>query len=362
MRRMETCQPDACTSALQQTRSAADRLLDCSSRVVAADCLMPASRAYAVPRLDGIPAEYQFTGGIDAAARLALTLISAGLVDTVQWVQAGLDPFAFIARALRDFVEAHGGEELRKEFFFRLALVSDLDPYACDGTETGLQDEMYIILEPGSAGYVVLEPTLRLLSRAHPRLPIAFFDLFTGALNRWVRVYDYRDALERVEQLRQWYESDPDSEQVELPGVEAATPSCLRQKRYPLKPGSVERLLETVTNRRVRALVEGALELNTISQKGARPGIGERAEARLSDANPPVPALVAVFKKHDAIEGCFDDECQGMLECTPEPNVILPFRSEDPASVQETFRLLGVVCDVLRQASSLITAMMQLVD
>jgi hypothetical protein len=71
---------------------------------------------------------------------------------------------------------------------------------------------------------------------------------------------------------------------------------------------------------------------------------------------------VAVFKKHDAIEGCFDDECQGMLECTPEPNVILPFRPEDPASVQETFRLLGIVCDVLRQAARLITAMMQLVE
>ena len=113
---------------------------------------------------------------------------------------------------------------------------------------------------------------------------------------------------------------------------------------------------------RVRGLVEAALELNKISHRGTRPSIGERAEARISDTNPPVPALVAVFKKHDAIEGCFDDECQGMLECTPEPNVILPLGPEDPASVQETFRLLGVVCDVLRQAARLVTAMMQLVD
>ena len=362
MRRMETRQPDPCASALQQTRPATDGLLDRSSRLVAAPCLMPAGRGYLVPRLDGIRAEYRFTGGIDAAARLSLTLISAGLADTGDWTQAGRDPFAFIARALKDFVEAHGGEELRKEFFFRLGLVSDLDPYTCDGNETGLHEEMYIILEPDSAGYVVLEPTLRLLARTHSSLPITFFDLFTGALNRWVRVYDYRDALERVEQLREWYESDPDSEQVELPGVEAATPLCLRKKWHPLKPASLERLLETVRNRRVRGLVEAALELNKISRTGTRPSIGERAEARLSDTNPPVPALVAVFKKHDAIEGCFDDESQGMLECTPEPNVILPFRPEDPASVQGAFRLLGVVCDVLRQAARLVTAMMQLVD
>src|SRR5579871_2174970 len=362
MRRMETGQPNRGASALQQTRPTADRLLDGPSRLVASPCLMPASRAYAVPRLDGIRTEYQFTGGIEAAARIALTLISAGLADAAQWAQVRGDPFAFIARALKDFVEAHGGEEIRKEFFMGLGLVSDLDPYACDGKETALQDEMYIILEPDSAGYVVLEPTLRLLARTHPRLPTTFFHLFTGGLNRWVRVYDYRDASERVEQLREWYEADPDGERVELPGVEAATPLWLRNKWNLLKRASVERLLEVARNRRVRALVEGALELNKVSHRGTRPSIGERAEVRLSDTNPPVPALVAVFKKHDAIEGCFDDECQGMLECTPEPNVILPFRPEDPASVQKAFRLLGVVCDVLRQAARLITGMMQLVD
>ena len=39
-----------------------------------------------------------------------------------------------------------------------------------------------------------------------------------------MRVYDYHDALERVEQLREWYESDPEGEQVELPAVDAGMP------------------------------------------------------------------------------------------------------------------------------------------
>src|SRR5262249_13172118 len=120
MRGMETCQPDRCASVIEQTRPAADCLLDRSSRLVAAPYLMPASRGYVVPRLDGIQAEYQFTGGIDAAARLALTLVSAGLADTANWAQAGRDASAFVTRALKDFVEAHGGEDLRKEFFLRL--------------------------------------------------------------------------------------------------------------------------------------------------------------------------------------------------------------------------------------------------
>jgi hypothetical protein len=104
------------------------------------------------------------------------------------------------------------------------------------------------------------------------------------------------------------------------------------------------------------------MELSRTSLKGKRPEIGEQAQARMMDSNPPVPSLVAVFNKHDAIEGCFDEECQGMLECPPEPNVILPFRLTDSKSVGEAFRLLGVICDMLRQGSRLITAMMELVN
>ena len=77
------------------------------------------------------------------------------------------------------------------------ALVSDLDPYGQGGGDQNGGDEMYLVLEPDSAGYVVIGPTLRLLATVHPRLPVTFFDLFTHALNRWVRVYDYRDAARR---------------------------------------------------------------------------------------------------------------------------------------------------------------------
>jgi len=43
-----------------------------------------------------------------------------------------------------------------------------------------------------------------------------------------------------------------------------------------------------------------------------------------------------------------------MLECPPEPNIIIPFRANDEKSLREALRLLGVVCAVLRQAARLI--------
>jgi hypothetical protein len=220
---------------------------------------------------------------------------------------------------------------------------------------------MYLVLEPDSAGYVVLGPTLRLLETVHPRLPTTFFDLFTHALNRWVRVYDYRDAGERVQQLHEWYEGDPEGETVELPDVDGATPKCLRGKWNPLKERSVERLLGTVKNRKIRAMLEGVLELGAASRKGTRPEIAESARERLMDSNPPVPALVAVFEKHDAIEGCFDEEAQGMLECAPEPNLIVPLQSDDAASVRAAFQTLEVAFSVFQQGARLIKVMMELV-
>ena len=76
------------------------------------------------------------------------------------------------------------------------------------------------------------------------------------------------------------------------------------------------------------------------------------------DSNPPLPSLLAVFQKHDAIEGCFDDESQGMLECTPEPNTIIPFRLTDPESVRSAFQTLEVVCETLAGASQIIGRIM----
>ena len=49
-------------------------------------------------------------------------------------------------------------------------------------------------------------------------------------------MYDWRDALERVDRLRQWYEVDPPetAEEVQLPDIESSIPHCM--KRHPLSP------------------------------------------------------------------------------------------------------------------------------
>ena len=278
---LETGECDPLAGAGQWAAKRTGQLLDATSRVATSHGLIASGCHWSIPALRGIPTEYQFFGGLDAAARLGKTLLVSGVAAADAWFQAGRDPFRFIEQTLKDWIEAHGGQEIDSDLFLRLGLVSDLDPYGQDGGEQNGGDEMYLVLEPDSAGYVVLGPTLRLLEAVHPRLPVTFFDLFTHALNRWVRVYDYRDAAERVQQLREWYEGDPEGETVELPDVDGATPKCLRGKWNPLKERFVEQLLGTVRNRKIRAMLEGVLELSApLRGKGrgprsrSRPGSG----------------------------------------------------------------------------------------
>ena len=212
-------------------------------RVASAHSLMPAGGPSTGPLLDGIPHEYRLVDGIELAAALGKTLLAAGLATPEQWTKARRDPFRFLEHVLKARIAADGGSELEKEFFLRLGVTSTLDPYDNDAEHAGDAGEMFLVLEPDSAGYVVIGPTLRLLETVHPRLPATFFDLFTSALNRWLRVYDYRDALARVEMLRDWYEADPEGEAVELPAVEDAVPACLGRGWHPVKKHFLQRMV-----------------------------------------------------------------------------------------------------------------------
>ena len=44
---------------------------------------------------------------------------------------------------------------------------------------------------------------------------------------------------------------------------------------------------------------------------------------------------------------CFDDECEYWGQETPEPNLIIPLRPPDPASVRQAFTVLETLMRVL---------------
>jgi hypothetical protein len=168
-------------------------------------------------------------------------------------------------------------------------------------------------------------------------------------------VYDYHDAEERVDMLREWYEGEENPEQYEVPDIEGCTPPCLKEQSLSLR--GLKDLNHRMRNKEVGVLVSSLLELCSISRQAKRPEFTEDMGEQLMDSNPPLPCLLAAFSSGDAVVGCFDDEAQTAMETTPQPNLIIPLTLSDPSSVQQGFRTLGVVCDTLAAASRLIDLM-----
>jgi hypothetical protein len=186
-------------------------------------------------------------------------------------------------------------------------------------------NQLFLIVEPSEAtcGCATFGPTLALLESIHPQLPATFFHLFVGALNRWIRIYDYRDAEDRAETLREWAAQEPDADQYELPDVAGSIPPCMREAA--LNESELAQLKDKIHDPLATKLVDAVTGLDLVSRQAERPELDDEIGQQLSDCNPALPCLLAVFAEGDSIAGCFDEDAQGMMEVEPEPNIIIPF-------------------------------------
>jgi hypothetical protein len=253
---------------------------------------------------------------------------------------------------LNRWIDLHGSRNVRRRFNLTLTLSELVDQYAEAGEQDPDGQYLYFVLHPDSAAYVVAGPTLELLEREHARLPATFYYVFTGALNRWVRVYDRRDAEDRVEMLREWAEGEEG--QYEITDV-GSVPACM--KRKPLSLESLRRLGGQARSGEARALIAAALELHRASERVRRPEFTDESGEQFADFNPPLPSVLVVFAENDSVEAQFDDESQSMMECTPEPNLVIQLNAFHHASVQAAFTTAAVVCETLEAACRLIDRM-----
>jgi hypothetical protein len=320
--------------------------------ISAADKLMAAPCGIGLPSLANVPSEHRFSADEREVIALAEILVESDIAAAEDWSKSERDATKYLLLTLTRWIRTHGGPVIDRRFDLDLALSDRLVDYS---DERGPEGTLYLVIDPDSAAFVLLTPTIELLENAHPRLPVTFYSHFAGALNRWVRVYDYQDAEERVEMLREWYEGEENADQYEIPDVEGCTPKSL--KETPLNLCELKQLNEEVRDAQLNALFTGLLELRRISKQGTRLDFTEDVGEQLMDSNPALPCLLAAFSTGDAVVGCFDDEAQTAMEVTPQPNVIIPLRLSDPASVRKGFRTLGIVGETLAAASRLIDLM-----
>jgi hypothetical protein len=334
---------------LARARQHAPRNTPC----VDASQLMGVGNGLLLPRLDGVPTQHHLALDLQTLIPLARNLVRLNIAPVELWAKANAEPMAYAEMSLLHWINAHGGEMIGRRFTYVATLTSILDDTEDEDRESG--GTLYITLEPASAGYVVLGPTLELLEKVDGNLPATFFELFAGALCKWVRVYDYRDAEERAEMYKEMAAVENNPEEYEFANVAGCIPSSIKQegldKRHLLR--LVNKSPSTLASRLLRQVVN----IDRISDRVERPALSEDDRTKLGDTNPAVPGLLAVFSENDAIEACFDDEAQYALECPPEPNLIIPMDPLSPGSVRRAFDVLGVVCRVLAGAVCLMDAM-----
>lgn len=324
-----------------------------SSRLASAGLLMAQGGNLQLPRLNDVPLLHRLVADDGMAVILAKSFLEMDIAAAEDWNTAESDPTSFVRIALERWIEAHGGSAIRRRFVLGATLGSSPCEWADE--DEGNPQRLFLTVEPSEAGCVVFAPTLRLLEDSHPKLPATFFHLFIGAVNRWVRVYDYRDAEERADTLREWTAQEEDSDQYELPDVAGSIPSCMKQTT--LDECELAQVMGRTENPLASKLVEGVLALNRISTQAERPELDEDIGQSLSDCNPPLPSVLAIFAESDAIAACFDDEAQVMMEVTPEPNLIIPFDPGNPEKVRDAFHIFGVACETLAAASQLVDLM-----
>jgi len=325
------------------------------SRLASFGQLMAQGSGLVIPGLDAVPLVHRLVADDRLAVMLAKALLELDIAVPGDWKKAERDPTTFIRITLERWIHRHGGPAIRQRFLLSAAISNSPSDWA--EREEAKPNQLFLVVEPSEAtcSCASFGPTLKLLESVHPRLPATFFHLFVGALNQWIRAYDYRDAEERAEMLREWAAQEPDVDQYEFPDVEGAIPACMRQAA--LDEGEIAQLKDKINDPLATKLVDALLALDRMSAQAERPEIDDSIRERLSDCNPPLPCLLAVFAEGDSIAGCFDEEAQGMMEVEPEPNIIIPFDPTDMASVQRTFHTFGVACQTIAAASRVIDLM-----
>jgi hypothetical protein len=328
-------------------------MLCTTDRGATAADLMPNGTGLLIPRLDGVPVEHRFRAGDRAAIRLVQALVELNIANPSDWERVHRDPTDYLRATLNRWIDRHGARTIRRRFCLSLMLSGVLDEYFDAGEADPDGRRLYLILHPTSAAYLVARPTLDLLEREHPRLPVSFYQVFTRALSKWVRVYDYRDAEDHVEMLREWAEGE--EEQYEIADVAASTPACMKQK--PLSSGSLRQIGKRVKENKARAIIKATLELERVSERAKRPLLTDDVGEQFADSNPPLPSVLVVFSETDAIEAHFDDESQNMTEASPEPNLIIPLNAFDHTTVKMAFTTVAAACKTLEAATRLIDLM-----
>ena len=302
-----------------------------------------------IPRLEPVHAGIKISFGSSALTALAQTLVEIDEASESDWTAAEKNPSTLVEHVLRRYLGDRGQSTIAEHFELTLTLGEAIVDSVYGEAESTCPGQLFLVLNTESSFALGVGEAISELEGAYPGMGKAFYDALRQSLYRWIRVYDDLDARERIEQMTEWAEGEDDPESYEIPMLEQDLPPCLTEKQC----SDTARPLASFPAPAVpwlRDLVEAAIELQKVSHSIERPKLDEEWLDRERDYHSldlPLPAVLLYFRAGDAVMACFDDECEQWGQETPEPNLIIPLRSDDPATVRQALSIVETLMQVL---------------
>ena len=294
----------------------------------------------ALPSLDELPTTYSHEFHAELVYDLCAALVREGLGTPDMWRKCNENAPVFAEHAIMRGIGEERWKLLARNTEYHLE-VSDVAE--SDGFDAPLENgQLAVTIECSGVGYCKIGPAVDALEEEAEGLGAAFYWMLTYALYRVMRIYNHDDAFQHEERLHEYAEEDPENkEQYEFPEVEKALPECIRKTLKHDHDGwalRARRLLRMHCSGRYRSWIERLRRLQRLSR--LRLNQSRDFLERGGYDGPPLPSLLVVFKEHDAITACFDEEAQYMLEGSSEPAVGVPFSPQRPDEVRHALRIV----------------------
>lgn len=289
--------------------------------------------------LDAVPRAYSHEFHAELLYDLCAALVREGLAGPETWQRCENSAVVFAQRAVMETIGKARWNLLQRNVEYHLS-VSDVAERDGEEALPG-HGRLAVTIECSASGYLRIGPAIAALEEEAAGLGTAFYWTLTYALYRVMRIYNHDDALQYEERLREYSEDDEEnSEQYEFPEVRKALPEGIRETLthddHRVFTRNARKLLLRHRNGRYGPWIN---RLRTI-QRLARLWLPTDAYFREDGGYDtcPLPSLLVAFTEHDAIEACFDEEGQYMLEGNSEPTLGVVFSLRKPEEVRRALR------------------------
>jgi hypothetical protein len=329
-----------------------------------------------IPNLKGLRGRYCSRYDEEPAALLGKSLLRLGICRPEDWSGSAVD---FVERGFRRFCKKNGVGQAKKIWSGLLRILDhpfELTEQERNSAETEDLTMLYLVGEYDAAASIPIGATLTLLKCEHEFLPAAFYKVFVHNLWKWMRVYDYSDALEHAEMWMEDLDEDSEAEST-YPKVAQNIPPCL-QKYSKTGERRARRFLQQIEaslrSPFARQLVRHLLEMDTHGQGREHAWAGRLAEQIpaigdfLNDADSCGPGCLISWYEDDEINACFDEEMRDLgANGSLEPPILVLIQLDKSAArldaeIKRVFDYAGAMLRSLASAARIVDITRELYD